>query len=102
MIVEHGGRGAAYQRNRGLDHVESEVVFFPDDDSLFHPGTSEAIMRAYELDTEGRIAGVCAADALEPPPGVLDAAALWHDPRAQARGAGHALPQPGSSACSAR
>ena len=47
------------------------MVLFPDDDSLFHPGTSEAILRAYELDTEGRIAGVCAADALEPPPGAL-------------------------------
>ncbi len=71
LVVEHSGRGAAYQRNRGLDHVEAEVAFFPDDDSLFHPGTSEAIMRAYELDTEGRIAGVCAADAIDPPPGVL-------------------------------
>ncbi len=71
VVVEHSGRGAAYQRNRGLDHVESDVVFFPDDDSLFHPGTSEAIMRAYELDTDGRITGVCAADALDPPAGSL-------------------------------
>jgi glycosyltransferase involved in cell wall biosynthesis len=71
VVVEHSGRGAAYQRNRGLAHVEAEVVFFPDDDSLFHPGTSEAIMRAYELDTDGRIAGVCAADALDPPAGAL-------------------------------
>jgi GT2 family glycosyltransferase len=74
LVVEHSGRGAAYQRNRGVAHAESEVVFLPDDDSLFHPGTSEAIMRAYELDTEGRIAGVCAADALDPPPGVLEGA----------------------------
>lgn len=74
VVVEHSGRGAAYQRNRGVEHVESEVVFLPDDDSLFHPGTSEAIMRAYELDTEDRVAGVCSADALEPPPGVLTAA----------------------------
>jgi glycosyltransferase involved in cell wall biosynthesis len=74
VVVEHSGRGAAYQRNRGLAHVESEVVFFPDDDSLFHPGTSEAIMRAYELDTDGRIAGVCAADSPEPPPGALTGA----------------------------
>jgi glycosyltransferase involved in cell wall biosynthesis len=40
VIVEHSGPGAAYQRNRGLVHVESEIVLFPDDDSLFHPGTS--------------------------------------------------------------
>ena len=73
VIVEHSRPGITHQRNRGLAHVEAEVVFFPDDDSLFHPGTSEAIMRAYELDTEGRIAGVCAADAREPPPGVFPA-----------------------------
>jgi glycosyltransferase involved in cell wall biosynthesis len=71
VIVEHTAPGSAFQRNRGLAHVEAAVVIFPDDDSLFHPGTCEAIMRAYELDTEGRIAGVCAADAPEPPPGVL-------------------------------
>lgn len=67
VIVEHSGRGAAYQRNRGLRHVEAEVVLFPDDDSLFHPGVADAMMRAYELDTEHRIAAVCAADATEPP-----------------------------------
>lgn len=71
VIVEHTAPGSAYQRNVGLAHVDADVVIFPDDDSLFHPGTSEAIMRAYELDTEGRIAGVCAADALAPPPGTL-------------------------------
>jgi GT2 family glycosyltransferase len=86
VIVEHSGSGSAYQRNLGLAHVEAEVVIFPDDDSLFHPGTSEAIMRAYELDTEGRIAGVCAADALEPPPGVLPAARYDMTP-GQKRGA---------------
>jgi glycosyltransferase involved in cell wall biosynthesis len=74
VIVEHSGPGSAHQRNRGLAHVEAEVVIFPDDDSLFHPGASEAIMRAYELDAEGRIAGVCAADAAAPPPGALAAA----------------------------
>ena len=74
VVVEHTGPGLPQQRNRGLAHVGAEIVFFPDDDSLFHPGTSEAIMRAYELDTGGRIAGVCAADAREPPPGVLSGA----------------------------
>jgi glycosyltransferase involved in cell wall biosynthesis len=73
LVVERSGPGLTHQRNRGLAHVEAEVVIFPDDDSLFHPGAAEAIMRAYELDTGGRIAGVCAADAREPPPGVLAA-----------------------------
>jgi hypothetical protein len=70
LVIEHSEPGLPRQRNLGLAHVESEVVIFPDDDSLFFPGTSEAIMRAYELDTEGRIAGVCAAEGREPPPGV--------------------------------
>jgi len=70
VTVEHASPGVTQQRNRGLAHVESEIVFLPDDDSLFHPGVSEAIMRVYELDAEGCIAGVCAADAREPPPGV--------------------------------
>lgn len=74
VIVEHSAPGSAYQRNLGLAHAVAEVVIFPDDDSLFHPGTSEAIMRAYELDAEGQVAGVCAADALDPPAGVLSAA----------------------------
>ena len=74
VVVEHSEPGLPRQRNRGLAHVGAEVVFFPDDDSLFHPGTSEAIMRAYELDAEGRIAGVCGAAATEPPPGALTGA----------------------------
>jgi glycosyltransferase involved in cell wall biosynthesis len=74
VIVEHVERGVAYQRNRGVAHAEAEVVFLPDDDSLFHPGASEAIMRAYELDTERRIAAICMADAPEPPPGALSEA----------------------------
>jgi len=71
VIVEHSVRGSAHQRNRGLVHVGAPVVIFPDDDSLMHPGTTEAMLRFYERDREGRIAGVCAADAVEPPPGVL-------------------------------
>jgi glycosyltransferase involved in cell wall biosynthesis len=71
VIVEHASPGLTRQRNRGLAHVESEIVFFPDDDSLFHPGTSEAIMRVYERDAEGRIAAVCAAPSADPPPGAL-------------------------------
>lgn len=92
VIVKHTAPGTAYQRNVGLAHVEAEVVFFPDDDSLFHPGTSEAIMRAYELDAEGRVAGVCAADAPGPPPGVLAQARyrMTSEHKLRSRLAGHA------------
>ena len=71
VIIERSSPGLPHQRNVGLRNVESDVVMFPDDDSLFYPGASEAIMRVYELDSECRIAGVCAADALEAPDGAL-------------------------------
>lgn len=71
VIVEHSEAGASLQRNLGLKHVVSDVVFFPDDDSLFYPGTSEGIMAAYERDVEGHIAGACARNAEMPPPNVL-------------------------------
>lgn len=71
VIVEQSEAGAALQRNRGLRHVASDIVFFPDDDSLFHPGTSEEIMAVYERDIKRRIAGVCSREAETPPANVL-------------------------------
>jgi glycosyltransferase involved in cell wall biosynthesis len=71
VIVEHSEKGLTRQRNRALTHVTADVVIFPDDDSLFFPGTSAAIMDAYERDPEKRIAGVCTAESPVPPPGVL-------------------------------
>lgn len=75
VIVEPSARGLARQRKRGLEHVRADVAFFPDDDSLFHPGTSAAIMEVYERDAEGRVAAVGPAEASEPPAGVLEASA---------------------------
>lgn len=69
VIVEHSEKGLTRQRNVGLRHVRADVVMFPDDDSLWHPGTAAAIMQAYERDP--RVAGVCGADARTPPPGAL-------------------------------
>lgn len=82
VIVEHSEKGLTRQRNVGLRHVAADVVMFPDDDSLWHPGTASAIMQAYERDP--RVAGVCAADATEPPPGALPEGA-YAMTRAQAR-----------------
>ena len=64
-------KGMTIQRNIGLSHVRHPVVFFPDDDSLLHPGTMQAIMEVYERDTEGLVGGVCSAEAKVPPDGVL-------------------------------
>lgn len=63
--------GMTVQRNIGLAQVSSEVVFFPDDDSLVLPGSLEAMMRIYDLDTQGVVGGVCSAEAKSPPDGVL-------------------------------
>jgi glycosyltransferase involved in cell wall biosynthesis len=48
------------QRNIGLKYVLEEVVFFPDDDSLWHQGVAEYIMNVYESDPNHVIGGVCA------------------------------------------
>lgn len=75
LPVEHlaSAAGMTLQRNVGLARIDSDVVFFPDDDSLVHPEALARMMRIYDLDTEGRIGGVCAAETRLPPEGVLAA-----------------------------
>lgn len=63
--------GSSHQRNVGLRQVQSPVVLFPDDDSLWFPGTTEAIMRVYERDTEGVIGAVAPRVSALHPPGVF-------------------------------
>lgn len=72
--VEHiiSPPGMTVQRNIGLSRVTTDVVFFPDDDSLVCPGALEAMMRIYDRDTDGIIGGVCSAESRTPPPGMLD------------------------------
>ncbi|WP_136443973.1 glycosyltransferase family 2 protein [Pacificoceanicola onchidii] len=75
VICEHSEKGLTRQRNRGLTHVSAEIVFLPDDDTLFFPGTSAAILEVYERDTEKKVAAVNPRISLVPPPGSLDEAA---------------------------
>lgn len=58
--------GMTHQRNIGLAQVTTEVVLFPDDDSLLHPEAMAHVMRIYERDGEGLIGGVCTVEALQP------------------------------------
>lgn len=74
ILHQEAPRGASLQRNIGLAQIESDVVFFPDDDSLYHPGTVEAMMHIYERDEGKLIGGVCSAEARQPPEGVLEQA----------------------------
>src|SRR5512134_3200590 len=66
--------GTALQRNVALEHVTSDIVMFPDDDSLLLPGALDAIMRIYEADVEETIGGVCGREVLEAPADVLSVA----------------------------
>lgn len=67
LLILNSEPNLSRQRNIGLEHVESPVVMFPDDDSLWWPGVAEGVMRVYELDTNGDVGGVCARETKEPP-----------------------------------
>lgn len=60
--------GLTHQRNIGLRHCSSDVVIFPDDDSLLYPDAAEEMMLVYEADVAAGIAGVCAKPVDQPPP----------------------------------
>ena len=59
--------GSSLQRNIGLARVQSPVVFFPDDDSLWFPGVSESVMAVYEKDADESVGAVCQAESIAPP-----------------------------------
>lgn len=61
-------RGLTAQRNIGLARCTSDVVLFPDDDSLLYTDTAEELMKIYEADGDGCIAAVCARAVDRPPP----------------------------------
>jgi glycosyltransferase involved in cell wall biosynthesis len=50
--------GLPHQRNVGLGHVVAPIVFFPDDDALWHPGFALHVLEVYARDHEGRVGGV--------------------------------------------
>lgn len=64
--------GMTLQRNVGLAQISSDVVFFPDDDSLVYPEAVARMMHIYDLDVRGRIGGVCAVEAVLPPVEALE------------------------------
>ena len=72
--IEHqtAPAGSSLQRNIGLAQISSDVVFFPDDDSLLYPDTLAQMMQIYDLDTAEMIGGVCATETRVPPAGVLN------------------------------
>lgn len=51
-------RSIAVQRNRATQAASADILFCLDDDTLMYPDCAEQIMRIYEKDTTGAIAGV--------------------------------------------
>lgn len=66
-IVHQKKPSITLQRNIGLEYVNADVVMFPDDDSLWHPGVAESTMRVYEADTSKQVGGVCAKPVTQSP-----------------------------------
>lgn len=60
--------GSSHQRNTGLKIANAEIVFFPDDDSLWYPDYAENIIKIYEMDKEEQIGGIQGSPAESPPP----------------------------------
>lgn len=71
LLVRQGTEGVNAQRNAGLDLVTAPLVFFSDDDALWHPAAAEAVVRIYACDAEERVAGVAPAQATRPPGKIL-------------------------------
>lgn len=63
------------QRIEGALESSAPIVFLPDDDSLYHPGASEEVMRLYEADEREVLGAVSLVESKAPPPGInLDTA----------------------------
>src|SRR5208283_5097821 len=71
LILKSPIAGSSYQRNIGLQHVESPVVIFPDDDVLWYPSVADAIMRIYEKDMDKAVGCVATSVAPVYPAGVF-------------------------------
>lgn len=56
--VESQKRNLPAQRNIGVDHIEADIVLFPDDDAFWRPDTASGFLEAYAADTQRVIGGV--------------------------------------------
>lgn len=61
IYVGSDQRSLTRQRNIGLAHCRSGIIFFFDDDTFLYPDCAERILAVYRRDTDGQIGGVSAA-----------------------------------------
>ncbi len=65
--VQAQRRSLTAQRNQGIRLARADVLFLLDDDSLMYPDCAEHVLRVYEADPDGQVAGVMADEAILPP-----------------------------------
>lgn len=59
--------GLPYQRNRGLELCKGDIVFFPDDDSIWLPNTAQVQLDVYREDVQRVISAACAKEIFTNP-----------------------------------
>jgi len=73
VVIDHTDKPSiTRQRNIGLKYVTSDVVIFPDDDSLWFPDVAENFMKPYEADVEGVVGAVGGKPVQESPINIDD------------------------------
>jgi GT2 family glycosyltransferase len=82
---------SAVQRNVGIDAARADILFMIDDDSFLYPDAAAEVMRLYEADTGGEVAGIQMRPAPHPP----DAAAVRAGTQQERRGIETVAPRSG-------
>jgi glycosyltransferase involved in cell wall biosynthesis len=67
IIVRSDKPGLTRQRNIGLQLVQSPIVMFPDDDSMWYPGFASSVLKVYQSDTREQVGGVGGVAVTAPP-----------------------------------
>jgi GT2 family glycosyltransferase len=57
-FLQSDTKSLPYQRNLGLERVDSPVVLLPDDDSMLHPHAAAEMLAGYRLDDRCEVGGV--------------------------------------------
>lgn len=78
FVIYKSSPGTAFQRNAGLNFSKSEIIFFPDDDSLWYPDYAENILKIYGSDDSQSIGGIQGTAVKLPPPNAFLTKTVTH------------------------